>query len=418
MNDVALLLAQIILIIVSGRVMAALLRYLGQPPVIGEIAAGICLGPTLFGRLAPDAFAAMFTPESMPVLLAFSQLGLVLFMFLVGLEFDPETMRERRQTVVMISHTGILVPFVLGTALALYLYPRLSDAGVTFTSFALFLGISMSITAFPVLARILADRGLAETRLGNIAIACAAVEDVTAWCILAVLVVIARATAVAPLLFNLLLLAAYAFFMINIVRRLLRRWSAHAEKRASSETVLAGVVVLIFASAAVTEMLGVHALFGAFLAGAILPRQRKVVEALIAHIRGLTSVVLLPLFFAVTGLRTNIDLVNTPELWMICGLILLVAVVGKIGGGMLSALGAGMSWRDAATIGVLMNTRGLMEMVVLNVGLEIGVLSRGLFTMCVLMALVTTAMTTPLIDLLLRRERKQIAAARLEEVPI
>ncbi|HET8798839.1 MAG TPA: cation:proton antiporter, partial [Thermoanaerobaculia bacterium] len=301
MNDVALLLAQIILIIVSGRVMAALLRYLGQPPVIGEIAAGICLGPTLFGRLAPDAFAAMFTPESMPVLLAFSQLGLVLFMFLVGLEFDPETMRERRQTVVMISHTGILVPFVLGTALALYLYPRLSDAGVTFTSFALFLGISMSITAFPVLARILADRGLAETRLGNIAIACAAVEDVTAWCILAVLVVIARATAVAPLLFNLLLLAAYAFFMINIVRRLLRRWSAHAEKRASSETVLAGVVVLIFASAAVTEMLGVHALFGAFLAGAILPRQRKVVEALIAHIRGLTSVVLLPLFFAVTG---------------------------------------------------------------------------------------------------------------------
>jgi Kef-type K+ transport system membrane component KefB len=386
--------------------------------VIGEIAAGICLGPTLFGRLAPDAFAATFTPESMPTLLAFSQLGLVLFMFLVGLELDPETMRERRQTVVMISHTGILVPFVLGTALALYLYPRLSDASVTFTSFALFLGISMSITAFPVLARILADRGLAETRLGNMAIACAAVEDVTAWCILAALVVIARATAVAPLLFNLLLLAAYAFFMINIVRRLLRRWSAHAEKRASSETVLAGVVVLIFASAAVTEMLGVHALFGAFLAGAILPRQRKVVEALIAHIRGLTSVVLLPLFFAVTGLRTNIDLVNTPELWMICGLILLVAVVGKIGGGMLSALGAGMSWRDAATIGVLMNTRGLMEMVVLNVGLEIGVLSRALFTMCVLMALVTTAMTTPLIDLLLRRERKQIAAARLEEVPI
>jgi K+:H+ antiporter len=417
MNEVALLLAQIVIVIVSGRLMAALFRTFGQPPVIGQIAAGICLGPTVFGRLAPDAFAATFAPHSMPTLLALSQLGLIFFMFLVGLEFTPEVMRDRRESVVVISHAGIIVPFVLGTALALYLYPRVSDRSVTFTSFALFVGISMSITAFPVLARILAERGLTQTRLGNIVIACAAVDDVTAWCILAVVVVIARATAVAPLIVNLALLIVYAVLMITVVRRLLRRLSAYATEHASSETILAAVVILVFASATVTEMLGIHALFGAFVAGAILPRNDKVIEALGAHIRGLTCVVFLPLFFAVTGLRTNIALVNTAELWLICGLILLVAIAGKIGGAMCSAVAVGMSWRDAAVIGVLMNTRGLMEIVVLNVGLEIGVISRGLFTMIVLMAIVTTAMTTPLIDRLMRRERESIVTS-LEEVPV
>jgi Kef-type K+ transport system membrane component KefB len=302
--------------------------------------------------------------------------------------------------------------------LAFYLYPRVSGGNVTFTSFALFVGISMSITAFPVLARLLADRGLTGTRIGNIAIACAAVDDVTAWCILAVITVIARATAVAPLLVDLMLLAVYGAAMVTIVRRLLQRVWAYAEKRASSETVLAAIIVLIFTSAAITEVLGVHALFGAFVAGAIVPRESEFVAALTAHLRGLTSVVFLPLFFAITGLRTNVTLLDTVELWLICGLILLVAIAGKLGGGMLSAAAVGMPWRDAATMGVLMNTRGLMEMVVLNVGLEIGVISRGLFTMIVLMALVTTAMATPLIDVLLRREREATATAKLKEVPV
>jgi Kef-type K+ transport system membrane component KefB len=415
MNEVAILLVQIVLIIVSGRILAGVCRYFGQPPVVGEIAAGICLGPTIFGRLAPDTFASAFPLESIPSLLALSQLGLVFFMFLVGLEFAPEIVNERRRSVVVISHASIVVPFVLGTALALYLYPRMSDRGVTFTAFALFLGISMSVTAFPVLARILADRGLTHTRLGNTVIACAAVDDVTAWCVLAFVVVIARATAIAPLFVHLAFLVVYMAAMIWVVRPLLRRLAAAAVKRASSEAVLAAVVILVLISATVTELLGIHALFGAFVAGAILPREEKVVEALSKHIRGLTSVVFLPLFFAVTGLRTNVGLVNTTELWMICGLILLVAIAGKLGGALFSARAVGMPWRDAATIGVLMNTRGLMEMVVLNIGLEIGVISRGLFTMIVLMALITTAMTTPLIDRLMRREQEEMAVSKLKE---
>lgn len=418
MNEIAILMMQIVIIIVSGRLMAALLRYLGQPAVIGEIAAGICLGPTVFGRFAPDAFAVVFSPQRISTLLSLSQLGLVFFMFLVGLEFAPELMRNRRRSVIIISNVSIAVPFALGAALAFYVYPRVSDRSVAFTGFALFLGISMSITAFPVLARILEQRGLSQTRLGNIVIACAAVDDITAWCILAVVVEIARATALTPLLLNLALLIAYAVVMITIVRPLLRRVSAYAAKQASSELVLAAVVVLVLISATITELLKIHALFGAFLVGAILPREAKVVEALHAHVRGLTSVVFLPLFFAVTGVRMNVGLVNTAELWLICGLILVVAIAGKLGGAMVSAMSIGMSWRDAATIGVLMNTRGLVELVVLNIGLEIGVLSRSLFTMIVLMALVTTAMTTPLVDRLLRHGSEETAVTKLKEVPV
>jgi Kef-type K+ transport system membrane component KefB len=393
MNELTVTLVQIILIVLFGQMLGRLLRQFRQPAVIGEIAAGILLGPSAFGRFAPGTFALVFRPESIATLTALSQIGLILFMFLVGLEFSPGLMRERRKKIVVISHVSIVVPFLLGIALALYLYPRVSGPGVPFRNFALFLGTSMSITAFPVLARILEERHLLRTRMGNTVIACAAVDDITAWCILAAVVMIVRAGDPAHLAIRIALLIVYVTAMIAGVRPLLRT--------RMNRTMLAAPLLVVLASAGITEVLGIHALFGAFLAGTIMPRTEGVAEGLIAKIRGLTTVIFLPLFFAVTGLRTNVGLLDTPGLWFCCALVLGVAIAGKLGGALLSAAGVGFSWREASAIGVLMNTRGLMEMVVLNIGLEIGVISRSLFTMIVLMALITTAMTTPLLERIL-----------------
>ena len=395
MSALAVTLLQIIVIVICGRALGALMKRLGQPAVIGEIAAGILLGPSAFGALAPDAFAQLFPSGSVPTLVTLSQIGLILFMFLVGLEFAPGLMSGKKHSVVVISHVSIIVPFILGTLLAFYLYPRVSDPGVTFRSFALFLGIAMSITAFPVLARILEERHLLRTRMGNTAIGCAAVDDVTAWCLLAFVVMLVRASDPRQLVLQLSLLVLYVLAMIFGVRRLL-----------PSKINIGMALVFVFASAWITEVLGIHALFGAFLAGAILPRDAALRERLAGHVREITSIVFLPLFFAVTGLRMNVGLLQTPELWLCCALVLLVAIAGKFGGATLSAKAVGFSWRDASAIGVLMNTRGLMEMVVLNIGLEIGVVSRSLFTMCIIMALVTTAMTAPLLDRLVHRTRE------------
>ncbi len=381
----ALTLLQIVVIVVTARVMAAALQRLGQPTVIGEIAAGICLGPSLFGAVAPQSFAALFPANSIAALMTLSQVGLILFMFLVGLEFAPELLRERKHVVVVISHVSIIVPFILGTALAIYLYPRVSPPGVSFRTFVLFLGTAMSITAFPVLARILSDRNLTRTKLGNTVIACAAVDDITAWCILAFVVVLARAGDATQFVVRLLLLAVYVVLMLRVARPLLRRG-----------VTLTVALLVVFASAWITDLLGVHALFGAFLAGAIMPRH--LTAPLAAHVRGVTSIIFLPLFFAITGLRTSIGGLATPQLWICCALVLIVAIAGKFGGAAASAAASGFAWRDALAIGALMNTRGLMEMVVVNVGLEIGVVSPSLYTMIVIMALVTTAMTTPILE--------------------
>ncbi len=394
MSALAITLLQIIVIVICGRALGALMKRLGQPAVVGEIAAGILLGPSAFGAFAPGTFARVFPAASLPTLQSLSQIGLILFMFLVGLQFAPELFRERKHTVVVISHSSIIVPFLLGTALALWLYPRVSDPGTSFRSFSLFLGTAMSITAFPVLARILEDKNLLTTKMGNNVIACAAVDDVTAWCILAFVVALVRAESTTHLVVRLALVALYVLAMIFLVRPLLKKLPR------VNETVFAGILLFVFASAWTTELLHIHALFGAFLAGAIMPKEAQLSETLVGQLRGLTTVVFLPLFFAVAGLNMNIGLLRTPELWLACGLVLLVAIAGKFGGATLSAAAVGMPWRDATAIGVLMNTRGLMELVVLNIGLEIGVISRPLYTMCVIMALVTTAMTTPLLECL------------------
>ena len=402
--DLALLLAQIIVILVAARVAGAIVRRLGQPQVVGEMLAGIALGPSLLGAHAPALAGALFPPRSLGFLSALSQVGLLVFMFLVGLELDLKVIRERGRAAIVISHASIVAPFLLGTALAIVLYPTLSGAQVTFTGFALFMGAAMSVTAFPVLARILAERRLVRTPMGAVAIACAAIDDVTAWCILAIVVVIVRAgggtasSGGVPLWVTLGGSVAYVMFMVTVGRRMLRGLEVRYERHGRvTQDMIAVLVLAMLASAWITERLGVHALFGAFLVGAVSPKTEGLVRALLERFEDVMVVLLLPLFFAFTGLRTEVALIDGATGWLQCAVVIAVAVAGKLGGSAVAARVTGMPWREAAVLGVLMNTRGLMELVILNVGLDIGVISRELFAMMVLMALTTTFMTTPLV---------------------
>jgi Kef-type K+ transport system membrane component KefB/nucleotide-binding universal stress UspA family protein len=395
-----LLILQIGVVLVAARLCGLLFRRIRQPQVVGEMAAGILLGPSLLGWVAPDVSAFLFPPQSLAHLNTLSQVGLVLFMFLVGLEFDPKLLRGRGHAAVVTSHVSIIAPFFLGSILALHLYPQLSDSSVSFQGFALFMGAAMSVTAFPVLARILAERNLMRTRVGAVTIACAAVDDVTAWSILAVVVAVVRADALeTPLWVTLAGTAAFVCAMLFAVRPALRRLEAryHAVGRFTQD-MLAIVLLLVLASAWTTEWLGIHALFGAFLFGTVMPKDRGLVHDVSIKLEDLTVVFLLPLFFANAGLRTSIGLVEDVQMWGFFGLVMLVAVAGKLGGSTLSARITGLSWRESGALGILMNTRGLMELVILTIGLEIGVISPALFTMMVMMALVTTAMTTPVVQ--------------------
>ncbi len=408
--DLPLLLGQIVVVLgacwLAGRVVAAL----GQPAVVGEMAAGILLGPSVLGVLAPGAFAWVFPAGSIRFINALSQVGLLFFMFLVGLRLDARHVRARGHTAVVTSHASIIAPLLLGAALSLLLFPLLAPRGVTFTGFALFVGTAMSITAFPVLARILAERKLTGTPLGTLAIACAAVDDVTAWCILAAVIALVRhGREPFPLWATLGGTAVYVAVMATLGRRALR-WVVDrlgARERVSRD-VLGVFVLVVLASAWVTERLGIHALFGAFLAGTIVPRYERLVRGLVTRIEDIMLVLLLPLFFAYTGLRTEIGTLATASLWLLCGLVTAVAVAGKFGGTAVAARLAGTPWREAAALGTLMNTRGLMELVILNIGYELGVVSAPLFAMMVLMALVTTIMTTPVLHWL--RPRSDWAA--------
>ncbi|HEX8241956.1 MAG TPA: cation:proton antiporter [Longimicrobium sp.] len=401
MPHLGLLLVQIAVIVVAARAVGFLFRRIAQPQVMGEMVAGILLGPSLLGWLAPEVSSALFPAESLGFLNSISQVGLLVFMFLVGLELNPRLLRGRGLTALVASHASITIPLFLGSLLALRLYPRLSDAGVTFTAFALFMGTAMSVTAFPVLARILTERDLLRTRVGAVALACAAVGDVTAWCILAGVVALVRAhDAALPWWATVLGSAAFVAAMIFLVRPLLVRLERrHQRDGRVTEDVLAIVFLVTLAAAWTTEALGVHALFGAFLAGVVMPRGEGFVHGITGKLEDVTVVLLLPLFFAFTGLRTRIGLVEGMEMWGWCALIVLVAIAGKLGGGAVAARMTGMTWREAGAIGTLMNTRGLMELVILNIGLDIGVISPAVFAMMVLMALATTFMTTPLLEL-------------------
>jgi Kef-type K+ transport system membrane component KefB len=413
MPDLLLLLAQVGVILAAARVVGLLCRRIRQPQVVGEMVAGILLGPSLLGWAWPAASARLFPAESLGFLGALSQVGLLVFMFLVGLELDLRMLRERGRTAVVTSNASVAAPMLLGVLLAAFLYPRLSDDGVPFTAFALFMGAAMSVTAFPVLARILDERGLTGTRMGAVALACAAVDDVTAWCLLAGVVLLVRADAAGlPLWATVGGSIAFVVIAVLLVRRLLAGLERGFHRRGGlSQDLLALVLGVALAFAWTAEWLGIHAVFGAFLAGAVMPRGAAFVAAIREKLGDFTVVLLLPLFFAFTGLRTDIALVSGVEMWAWCGLIVLVAVAGKFGGCALAARLTGMPWRESAALGVLMNTRGLMELVILSVGLEAGVISPALFSMMVLMALVTTLMTTPLLHWIGARDLEADPAA-------
>ncbi|MFD2744561.1 MULTISPECIES: cation:proton antiporter [Sphingobacterium] len=397
----SILLIQIVAIIFTARLFGWICVKIRQPVVIGEMLAGIILGPSLLGLFFPDFFEALFPQQSLGNLQFLSQIGLILFMFIVGMELDLHVLRNKAQDAIVISHASIMLPFTLGIGLAYFLYENYAPQNVQFLSYSLFIGIAMSITAFPVLARIVQERGLQKTRLGTVVITCAAADDITAWCILAVVIAIVKAGSFVSALYTIGLALAYVLIMIKIIRPFLHRiGQINSTKETLNKPVVAIFFLMLILSAYTTEVIGIHALFGAFMAGAIMPENNKFRNLFIEKVEDVALVLLLPLFFVFTGLRTQIGLLNDPKLWLITGIIILVAVIGKFVGSALAARFMGQGWKDSLSIGALMNTRGLMELVVLNIGYDLGVLSAELFSMMVVMALVTTFMTGPALDLI------------------
>lgn len=400
MSSLGLLIAEIAIILIVARLMGRLFHWIHQPRVIGEMAAGILLGPSFLGWMFPGFFHSLFPPASQGQLSSISQIGLLLFMFLIGMELDLKQLREMGRITVLTSLASILVPFLLGVTIAQRLYTVFSNPNVNFTGFVLFMGSAMSITAFPVLARILIDRGMLRTKVGSIALTCAAVNDVAAWFILAGIIVILRASGLTlPLWAILTGLSAYLLIMFFAAPRLLKRAVARYEKQDSlSQDNLALILLFVLASGWATEFLGVHGLFGAFVAGVVMPRHKTMIHEIWQRVESLVVVLLLPLYFASTGLRSNFFLIAGSTAWGYCGLIIALAIAGKLGGSFVAARISGLPARESAAVGVLMNTRGLVELVILNIGFELGVLSQTLFSIMVLMALATTFMTSPLLE--------------------
>lgn len=402
-HPLAILLLQILTIIIAAKVFGFLCRKIGQPSVIGEIIAGIVLGPSFVGMYFPEFSAFLFPKASLGNLQFLSQIGLVLFMFIVGMELDLNVLKKKAHEAVVISHASIIFPFALGIGLAYFIYRGFAPAEVGFLPFSLFIGISMSITAFPVLARIVQERNLTKTKLGALAITCAAADDITAWCILAAVIAIVKAGSVVSAIYTILMAVGYVFLMLKLVQPFLKRMGdIYSNKEGLSKPVVGVFFIMLVASAYITEIIGIHALFGAFMAGVIMPSNTNFRSIFIEKIEDVSTLLLLPLFFVFTGLRTQIGLLNEPHLWQMCGVIILLAVIGKFLGSALAAKFTGQSWRESLIVGALMNTRGLMELVVLNIGYDLGVLTPEVFAMMVIMALVTTFMTGPALDLINR----------------
>jgi Kef-type K+ transport system membrane component KefB len=400
-HPLAILLAQIITIIVVARLFGWFFRKIGQPSVIGEIIAGIALGPSLLGLYFPEFSNGLFPIESLGNLQFLSQIGLILFMFVIGMELDLKVLKNRAKEAIVISHASIVIPFAFGIGLAYFVYFKFAPVGVAFLPFALFMGIALSITAFPVLARIVQERGIHKTKLGAIVITCAAADDITAWCILAAVIAIVKAGTFVSSLYVIGLAILYVIVMFFVVKPFLKKiGDLYGKKDNLNKPVVAIFFLTLIISSYCTEIIGIHALFGAFMTGVIMPDITKFRNLFIEKVEDLSIIVLLPLFFVYTGLRTEIGLINDPFLWKVTGIIILVAVVGKFFGSALAAKFVGQSWRDSFTIGALMNTRGLMELVVLSIGLDLKVLTPEVFTMMVIMALVTTFMTGPTLNII------------------
>ena len=390
------ILLELIVILVIVQIFGYLCKRLGQQWVIGEILAGLALGPSLLGIILPGIKGFIFPASALPTLQTLGDIGLVLYMFSLGARLDTHLMVRQSQRAIITSLSGILIPLVLGATLAFFLFARLAGPKATLASFMLLVGTAMAITAFPVLARILTEKNMLGTKIGILALTCAAVDDVLAWCLLALVIAIIHATGISSVIFTVGLTVLFATGMFTIVRPLL----AYAERHIHSKQVLLVLcIVLLLGSAYFTNAIGIHPVFGAFLMGIILPRKVLFVE-LVRNIDQINSMLFLPLFFVYSGLRTQIGLISSPGLWLICLLVLVLACIGKISGGTFAMRFTGESWRDSLSLGILMNTRGLVELIVLNIGLDLGVLSPTLFAMLVIMALVTTMMASPLLPLL------------------
>jgi Kef-type K+ transport system membrane component KefB len=393
-----LLLLQMIAILITARIFGQIARYMKQPAVVGEIIAGICLGPSVLGGLWPGGAAWLFPVESMKILFFVSQIGLVFFMFVIGLQVDLKDIRHGARTAIMISHVSIIFPFFLAVWLSYYIYPIVAPANVGFMPFALFMGVAMSITAFPVLARILQERNLTGTALGTLIITCAAADDITAWSILAFVVAVAKASSFRSCIITIGLVVLFISAMLYLVRPWVRSRIGTYAAAGNNQAIAVLVFIIMLGSAWVTETIGIHALFGAFLAGIIMPADPALKRLLTNKVEDISMLILLPIFFAYTGMHTQIGLLGQQHLWAVFAMVMLVAVGGKLGGSAVVARLMGQSWRNAVSIGALMKTRGLMELVVVNIGYELGILSPEVFSMMVLMALITTFMTGPLLN--------------------
>ncbi len=403
-NPLSLFLIQAIVIIACARTFGLLFKKLGQPSVMGEITAGLFLGPSFLGALIPDYLPLLFPEQSLAYLKNLSQIGILVFMFLTGMEIDKGHLKKNAPSALVISHAGILFPFFLGTCLSYFIYTNYAPPGIAFAPFCLFMGIAMSITAFPVLAKILEEKKLLGTPLGTTALSCAAADDVTAWTLLAGIVAIAESGS--PLVFirTGILSLAFVIVMLKVIKPWFRQNLLDSFQ--NRKNVLTRIFVLIFASSLATELIGIHALFGAFLAGTVIPEDKKLRESLREKL-GFLSHLLLPLFFAISGLRTQAGLMSGMASWGLCLLIITIAIAGKFGGTAAAAKFTRMSLTESLAIGALMNTRGLMELIVLNIGLELGVISPVLFAMMVLMALITTLMAGPILNLLMHHFKSQ-----------
>src|SRR2546430_275153 len=393
------LILQLFVVIVVSFLVGWIFTHFGQPTVVGEMMAGVLLGPSVFGFLAPGAFQFVFATSSLGALRLLSQIGVCLFMFTVGMEMDAAELRRKAHTAVVVSHASIIAPYFLGVLLALFLYGRLAQPGASFTGFALFMGISMSVNAFPVLLRIFQDRAILRTSLGRTAAACAAVGDVTAWGVLAFVVAIARATSVGAVTLSLGLVLIFVALMIFVIKPNLPSWVGQPalERPNPSKAVLAVVFGIVLASAVSTLLIGSRALFGAFLAGIVMPTAGGFRDKLVVRVENLSSVLLLPVFFAFSGLRTQIGLLNSAQDWLICLVIIAVATAGKLGGSALAARLTGMKWRGNLPIRDLIKTPRVMGNTSPHIKPDMGVVSQRVFSLLVIMALVTTIMTCPLV---------------------
>ncbi|MBD2603091.1 cation:proton antiporter [Scytonema hofmannii FACHB-248] len=417
-DTVILVLIEVLIVIGMSRLIGLALEWLKQPLVIGEIVAGIMLGPSLFGWVAPNLAATLFPPETVPFLNVLSQVGLIFFMFLIGLELDPKYLKGKIDVAIFTGFISVLVPFALATLLALLLYPLLSHGNVSFTAFTLFLASATSMTAFPVLARIITEKNLQATYLGTLALTSAAVNDLVAWCLLAVAIAVAREGTIGGAWHTIIALLLYIGFMMTVGRTFLQRLAIYYRRtKRLNQLLLALIYMGVVASALITELIGIDLIFGAFLLGTIMPKNAGLVREIAGKTKDFVLIFLLPVFFAYSGLRTQIGLVNRPELWLLCGLVLFVAIAGKYTGTYVAARFSGIEKREASALAWLMNTRGLTELIVLNIGLSLGVITPLLFTMLVIVALVTTFMTSPLLEWTYPKRLIKLDVVEKEDAP-